>query len=70
MKGTCQQKFEYSARCFTWAFGLILAGVSVSQVGQILPEHTYTMLAILYCIFAVAALITWYFDIKRLKKDN
>ena len=70
MRTGWQRQFELWTRFFTWAFGLILAGVAVSQVAPTLPEHASIQLYISYFLFLFAALITWYFDIKRLKKDN
>ncbi len=60
-------RFEWGARMVVWITGLILAGYAFSQI-----MHTLTAIwvPILFCFFMFAALITWYFDIKRLKKDN
>ena len=60
-------RFELGARMVVWVTGIILAGYAFSQI-----MHTLTAIwvPILFCFFMFAALITWRFDIKRLKKDN
>lgn len=67
MKNGWPQWVEIWARMIVWITGLILAGYAFSQI-----MHTLTAIwvPILFYFFMFAALITWYFDIKRLKKDN
>ena len=70
MRTGWQKQLELWARLFTWAFGLILTGVAVSQVAPTLPEHASIQLYISYFLFLFTALITWYFDIKWLRNKN
>ena len=52
------------AKVFTWAFGLILTGVAVSQLRQITSQFISTTLVVLFCLFATSAVITLYFEIR------
>ena len=61
---------ELSARFVVWLCAVIFALLTVLGVIPILPEPTSIMLVGLLYLFMVAALITWYFDIERLRKDN
>ena len=58
--------FEFYTRFFVWAFGLLLASITVITIISSLPEKTATVLIISLIIFLVTALITWYFDVSRL----
>ncbi len=60
-----QKMFEIWALLFTWAFGLILAGVAVSQLREITSQFISTTLVVLFCLFAISAVMTLYFEIKR-----
>ena len=65
-----KKQFEIWSKLFVWAFGLILAGVAVSQLREITSQFISTTLVVLFCLFSISAVITLYFDIKRLNKDN
>lgn len=60
--------FEWGARFFVWAFGLLLAFLTVLDYIHtfLTPDGTATTLEIGLIIFFIAALVTWGFDLYRM----
>jgi hypothetical protein len=57
---------EWGARFFVWAFGMLLATLTVIGTINILPPNTALGLVILFYVFLFALLVVWIGDIYRM----